>query len=297
VSSIAVRTRHLSTAVLALIVAAEAWTPALAQTPAKTFSVTVEKKRIDIGDGMTYDAWTFGGTVPGPQLRLREGDEVNVELLNHTTDAHGLNIHAAQVPTEKFGGDTKNTLRYKFRAEVPGVFAYHCNGIPILDHIGHGMYGAVIVDPKDGWPSGPAQEITIVQSEFYGKPRANGRIAPDHTKMLEANPDFVVFNGQLNKNGAEHPISIKVGQLVRVFFVNAGPNLTSTFHVAGAIFSTVYPGGNPANPLHSTDNLVVGPSTGAVFEFKVPEPGDYRFMDLDRAHQYNGAMGVFHAEP
>ncbi len=291
--------RHLSKVGLGAfaIVLATVWGPAWAQAPAKTFTVTVEKKRVDIGDGMTYDAWTFDGIVPGPELRVREGDEVSVELLNHTADAHGLNIHAAQISPEHFGGDTKGPLRYKFRADVPGVFVYHCNGIPILDHIGRGMYGPVIVDPKGGWPSGPAQEITIVQSEFYGTPRANGRILPDHTKMLEARPNFVVFNGQLNKSGAEHPISIKVGRLVRVFFINAGPNLISTFHIAGVIFSTVYHGGNPANLLQRTDNLVVGPSTGAVFEFKVSEAGDYRFMDLDRVHEYNGAMGVFRAEP
>jgi len=282
---------------LIAILVATVWAPARAEAPVKTFTMTVEKKRIDIGDGMTYDAWTFDGIVPGPQLRLREGEEVSVELLNHTPDAHGLDIHAAQISPQHFGGDTKGPLQYKFRADVPGVFAYHCNGIPILDHIGLGMYGLVIVDPKDGWPSGPAQEFTLVQSEFYGTPRANGRIIPDHTKMLEANPNFVVFNGQLNKNGAEHPISIKVGRLVRVFFLNAGPNLTSTFHVAGVVFSVVYHGGNPANVLHGTDHLVIGPSTGAVFEFKVSEPGDYRFMDLNRVHEYNGAMGVFRAEP
>lgn len=279
------------------MVFAMVWGPAWAQAPTKTFTVTVEKKGIDIGDGMTYDAWTFDGIIPGPELRLREGDEVNVELLNQTGDAHGLNIPAAQISSEHFGGNTKAPLRYKFRADVPGVFVYHCNGIPILDHIGRGMYGAVIVDPKNGWPSGPAQEVTLVQSEFYGTPRANGRIIPDFTAMLQARPTFVVFNGQLNKAGAEHPILIKVGRLVRVFFVNAGPSLTSTFHVAGAIFSSVYFGGNPANQIHGTDNFAVGPSTGAVFEFKVSEPGEYRFMDLNRVHEYNGAMGVFRAEP
>lgn len=289
--------RYTRKAALGMILVLFAGAPARARASDKTFTVTVEEKHVDVGDGMRYDAWTFGGTIPGPQLRIREGDEVNVSLLNHTPDAHGLNIHAAQISSRSFGGDTKERLSYKFRAELPGVFAYHCNGIPILDHIGRGMYGAVIVDPKDGWPSGPAQEVTLVQSEFYGIPRANGRITPDHTKMLEANPSFVVFNGQLNKNGAEHPIPIKVGKLVRVFFLNAGPNLISTFHVAGAIFSTVYPGGNPANAVHSVDNLVVGPSAGAVFEFKVSEPGEYRFMDLNRVHQYNGAMGVFRAEP
>lgn len=291
------RADYSRTAMLVILLVLLGAAPARAQAPAKTFTLTVEKKRIAIGDGMTYDAWTFNGTVPGPQLRVQQGDEVSVELLNHTSDAHGLNIPAAQISSAHFGGDTRNTLKYKFRADVPGTFVYHCNGIPILDHIGHGMYGAVIVDPKEGWPSGEAQEITLVQSEFYGTPRPNGRIIPDHTKMLDARPDFVVFNGELNKTGAEHPIPIKVGKTVRVFFVNAGPNLISTFHVAGVIFSTIYQGGNPANPLHGIDNLVVGPSSGAVFEFKVSEPGDYRFMDLNREHQYRGAMGVFHAEP
>ncbi len=294
-----VAARHVRKVALGAIaiVFATVWGPAWAQAPTKTFTVTVQERGIDIGGGMTYEAWTFDGTVPGPQLRVREGDEVSVEELNQTAVAHGLNIHAAQISSEHFGGITHAPLRYKFRADVPGVFVYHCNGIPILEHIARGMYGAVIVDPKNGWPSGPAQEITLVQSEFYGTPRANGRIIPDMTAMLEARPSFVVFNGQLNKAGIEHPILIKVGRLVRVFFVNAGPNLTSTFHVGGAMFSTVYAGGNPANPLHGTENFVVGPGAGAVFEFKVSEPGDYRFMDLNRVHEWNGAMGVFRAEP
>lgn len=268
----------------------------LVAASAKPFTLTVEKKAVNIGGGMTYDAWTYDGTVPGPALRIREGDEVAVQLLNHTMEAHGINIHAAQIPENHFGGHTSATLNYKFRADVPGVFAYHCNAIPILDHIGLGMYGVVIVDPKGGWPSGPAQEITLVQSEFFGIPRANGRIIPDHSKMLLGRPDFVVFNGQLNKYGMEDPIAITVGKLVRVFFLNAGPTLTSSFHVAGAIFDTVYQGGNPANALHGLDHVGVDPSAGAVFEFKVTEPGDYRFMDLNRVHQYKGAMGVFRAQ-
>lgn len=282
---------------LFILAAAVAGRPATARAEEKAFNLTVEEKRVDVGGGMKYDAWTFGGTIPGPQLRIREGDEVNVSLLNNTPDAHGLNIHAAQIPSTFFGGETKAPLKYTFRADVPGVFAYHCNGIPILDHIGHGMYGMVIVDPKDGWPSGPAQEVTLVQSEFYGTPRANGRITPDHARMLEGKPTFVVFNGQLNRSGAEHPITIKAGKLVRIFFLNAGPNLDSTFHVAGAIFTTVYPGGNPANVMHQVDNLAVGPGAGAVFEFTASKPGEYRFMDLNRIHQYDGAMGVFRAEP
>ena len=296
-ASLTARARYRYDAILGIVVVLFAAMPALAQSPGKSFTLSVEYKRVDVGDGMKYDAWTFGGAIPGPQLRVREGDEVNVSLLNKTPDAHGLNIHAAQIPSNLFGGDARGPVKYKFRADVPGVFAYHCNGIPILDHIGHGMYGMVVVDPKDGWPSGPAQEVVLVQSELYGIPRANGRIIPDHSKMLEGKPSFVVFNGQLNKNGAEHPIPIKVGKPVRIFFLNAGPNLTSAFHVAGAIFTTVYQGGNPSNALHSIDNLSVSPGAGAVFEFKVDAPGEYRFMDLNRVHQYDGARGVFRAEP
>jgi nitrite reductase (NO-forming) len=262
----------------------------------RTFTVTIEKKQVAIGGGMRFDGWTYNGTIPGPELRVNQGDDVEVKLINHTTDAHGINVHVAQIAPRHFGGQSSAPVTYRFRATTPGVFLYHCTAIPILDHIGRGMYGPVIVDPKNGWPSGPAQEITLVQSEFYGLPDAKGLVIPAHMKMLRAQPDFVVFNGELNKYGAQNPIRIKVGKLVRVFFVNAGPDVTSAFHVAGAIFSSVYQGGNPDNPLHGVDNAMIAPGGGALFEFTVREPGDYQFMDLERAHQYNGAMGVFRAE-
>jgi len=291
---IALLAKKLATVLLLAVVAAAA-RPIPLRAAQKNFTLTVEKKWVDIGGGMSYQAWAYDGTVPGPVLRVNQGDEVNAQLLNHTTDAHGLNMHAAQISPDHFGGDSSKPLSYKFPADVPGVFLYHCNGIPILDHIGRGMYGMMVVDPKGGWPTGSAQEIPLVQSEFYGIPRANGKIIPDHSEMLSAQPNFVVFNGKLNVHGAQHPIPIKVGKLVRVFFADAGPNLQSTFNVSGVIFSTVYQGGNPANAFHGIDSLAVAPGATAVFEFTVSEPGDYRFMDLDRAHQYNGAMGVFRA--
>jgi nitrite reductase (NO-forming) len=188
-------------------------------------------------------------------------------------------------------------VSYSFRAEVPGVFEYHCSAPPILDHIAAGMYGAMIVEPKRGWPSGNAQEITLVESEFYGLPDANGLIVGDHAKMVAAQPDFVVFNGAVQKYTLDEPIKIKVGMPVRIFFVNAGPNLTSTFYVAGVLFSTAYKSGNPADALHGINTLEIGPSDGAVFEFRVTEAGDYQGMDLSRAHQYKGASGIFRATP
>jgi nitrite reductase (NO-forming) len=280
-----------------LVVASAAGLPRSAHASAKTFTLTVERKRVSVGGGMTFNAWTYNGTVPGPVLRAVQGDEVKIDLINHTKDAHGINVHAAQISPQHFDGDPMKSVSYSFSAEVPGVFTYHCTAAPILDHIASGMYGMMIVEPKAGWPDGNAQEVAIVQGELYGLPDAHGFIVGAHGKMVEAKPDFVVFNGALHRYDVEHPIEIKVGKLVRVFFVNAGPNLTSAFHVTGVLFDTVYKGGNPVNAMHGLDTLEIPPSDGAVFEFRVTEPGDYQFMDLNRAQQYKGANGVFRATP
>lgn len=261
------------------------------------FTLNVERKHISLGSGVTYNATTFNGSVPGPTLKVHEGDGVTIVLVNQTGDAHGINVHAAQMAPSHFAGDPIRPVGYTFRATVPGVFAYTCYAPPILDHIASGMYGMMIVEPKDGWPNGDAQEVTLVQSEFYGLPDQHGFINGDHAKMIAAQPDIVVFDGAMNKYDRDHPVELKVGKLVRVFFVNAGPNMTSSFHIAGVLFSTVYRGGNPADATHGVNTFEVPPSDGAVFEFTVNEPGIYNFMDLNRASQYKGAAGIFRAEP
>jgi nitrite reductase (NO-forming) len=260
----------------------------------RKFTITVENKRISLGSGLTYDAWTYGGTVPGPVLRATQGDTVTIHLVNHSGVAHGIDIHAAQIaPNNHFGPiPPKTDLTYTFRAQYPGVFVYHCSAPPIVTHIANGMYGMMIVDPAGGWPK--AHEVMIEQSEFYGDPDDKGFIAGDSKRMMNERPDLVVFNGAVDKY-AENPIPIKVGELVRIFFVNAGPNLTSTFHVIGAIFETVYRSGNPANPFHGVQSFEVGPGDGAIFEFRVHEPGDYTFVDHAIARAYKGAIGIFRA--
>lgn len=272
--------------------------PALAASPAdkKTFTLTVQDKRIAIGLGLTYDAWTYDGEVPGPVLRVREGEEVAIALVNPTKLAHGIDVHAAELaPKLHFAapGGQRN-LSYTFRARVPGVFLYQCSAIPTLSHVANGMYGMMIVDPAQGWPR--AREVMIVQGEYYGAPDKNGVVAGDSRKEVEERPDFVVFNGMVDRY-VEHPIPIKVGELVRVFFVNAGPNLSSTFHVTGVIFDTVYRGGHPANATHGLASFEVGPGDGAVFEFRVHEAGDYEFIDHALARAVKGAEGVFRAAP
>ncbi len=261
----------------------------------RTFSVTAERKTIPIGSGLTYNAWTYDGTVPGPSLHVKQGDNVKVQLLNRTTDAHGIEILGAQIAPEHFSGDPTSTTTYSFNAEVPGVFDYHCSAIPVLDHVASGMYGMMIVDPRAGWPDGKAQETTIVQGEYYGAADEHGLVNADHSKMLAADPDFLVFNGALGRYGISSPIEISTDKLVRVFFLNAGPNLSSNFHVSGVIFSTIYLDGNPASARHNVPSLMVAPGQGAVLEFTVKEPGDYRFLDSAGAHSYKGALGVFRA--
>jgi nitrite reductase (NO-forming) len=262
----------------------------------KTFTLTVEDKRIDIGLDLTYDAWTYDGQVPGPVLRVRQGDEVTINLVNPTTMAHGIDIHAAEIaPKLPFSAPgSQRNLSYTFRARVPGAFLYQCSAIPALSHVANGMYGMMIVDPSQGWPK--AHEVMIIQGEYYGIPDKNGLVAGDSRKEVEERPDFVVFNGAIDRY-VEHPIPIKTGELVRVFFVNAGPNLSATFHVTGAIFSTVYRGGNPADVMHDLASFEVGPGDGAVFEFRVHEPGDYAFIDHALARTTKGAQGVFRATP
>lgn len=262
----------------------------------KSFTLTVLDKRIEIGLGLTYDAWTYDGQVPGPLLRVRQGDEVTIKLINPTTMAHGIDTHAAEIaPKLHFSAPAgKRNLSYAFRARVPGAFLYQCSAIPALSHVANGMYGMMIVDPAQGWPK--AHEVMIVQGEYYGTPDKNGLVAGDSRKEVEERPDFVVFNGIVDRY-VEHPIPIKTGELVRVFFVNAGPNLSSTFHVTGVIFSTVYRGGNPADAMHDLASFEVGPGDGAVFEFRVHEPGDYAFIDHALARTTKGAEGVFRASP
>jgi len=277
-------------AFLAAILAAQA-----VAAESKMFTLSVQEKRVDIGSGMTYGAWTYNGTVPGPVLRVKQGDEVTIHLINDMQIAHGIDMHAASMaPSKHFMPiPGKTELKYTFRADAPGVFMYHCSAPPIVTHIANGMYGMMVVEPRAGWGE-QAREVAIVQGEFYGEADDKGFVAGNSQHMMDERPDLVVFNGAVERY-VENPIQIKVGELVRVFFVNAGPNRTSTFHLIGSMFSKVYRSGNPANTLYGLQSFEVGPGDGAVFEFRVHEAGDYPFVDHAIARAYKGAIGIFRA--
>lgn len=153
----------------------------------------------------------------------------------------------------------------------------------------NGMYGAIIVDPANGWP--PAQEYTLVQSEFYTALQPDGSYAADPTKLNNATPDYVVFNGYANQYKTA-PLTARAGQRIRLFIVNAGPSLFSAFHVIGAIFSDVYIDGNPANHMVGDQTVMIPPGGGVVVELTIPDPGSYPFVTHSFVDVGKGALGM-----
>jgi nitrite reductase (NO-forming) len=239
-----------------------------------------------------YQAWTFGKTVPGPVIHVRQGQTVNVTYTNRGTMQHSLDFHSAITPpsmhyVELMPGES---ITYSFVAKVPGAFLYHCGTPPVLLHIGNGMYGAIIVDPVTPLPPA-AESYVLVQGEWYTQQVAGTLMAGNYEKMQAIRPDEVVFNGVAFQYVA-HPLTAKPGDLVRLYVVNAGPSLWSAFHVIGGIFDKVYPGGNAAQAIDGVSTYSVGPGEGAVFDLTLDEPGSYPFVDHSMAHAVLGAQGI-----
>jgi len=245
-----------------------------------------------IASGVDYQAWTFGKSVPGPVIHVRQGQTVNVTFTNHGTMEHSLDFHSAITPPNLHYAEVKpgESLTYSFVAKVPGAFLYHCGTPPVLLHIGNGMYGAIIVDPATPLPPA-AESYVIVQSEWYTQQISGKLMGPDFQKMKDERPDEVVFNG-VALQYKDHPLTAAPGKLVRIYFVNAGPDLWSSFHVIGGIFDKVYPGGDAADAISGVSTYSVGPGAGAIFDITLDQPGNYVFVDHDMAHAIIGAQGV-----
>jgi len=248
---------------------------------------------VTVAPGVRYAAWTFGGTVPGPALRVGQGDTVEFTLINRADIPHSMDFHAAEIaPSKKYvnvmPGDS---LHYRFVARVPGSFMYHCGTAPVAMHIANGMYGAIIVDPSTPLPK--AREFVFVQSEFYmtPKPSADGTRSLQWDKLLSLAPDHVVFNGRAGQY-ASHPIDVRPNELLRLYVVNAGPNRISSFHVVGGVFDRVYEGSPPANPTVGVQTVDIPVGGGSIFELRLREPGDYPFVTHAFADATKGAVGV-----
>lgn len=251
---------------------------------------------ITIARDVRYAAWTFGGTVPGPALHIRQGDTVAFTLVNRANIPHSMDFHAAEIAPSKhyvnvLPGDS---LQYRFVARVPGAFMYHCGTAPAAMHIANGMYGALVVDPVVPRPK--AREFAFVQSEFYltPKPAADGTRGLDWEKLLSLAPDHVVFNGRAGQYAA-HPIDVSPNELLRLYVVNAGPNRISSFHVVGGIFERVFQDGSQRSPLAGIQTVDIPVGGGSIFEVRLREPGDYPFVSHAFADATKGAVGVLRA--
>ena len=257
----------------------------------------VKQAHLVIAPGVVYDAWTFDGRVPGPTLRVTQGDTVDFTLVNHGMMPHSIDFHAAQIApsrvyTNVMPGDS---IEFRWSPQVPGAFLYHCGTAPVAMHIANGMYGALIVDPARPLPS--AREFVFVQGEWYTMPAAGERgvLQLDWNKLLGGAPDYVSFNGIAHQY-ADHPILVHPGELLRFYVVDAGPNRISAFHVVGAIFSKVYPDGVASHAWEGVQTATVPPGGGMIFETRLAEAGTYPFVTHAFADATNGAVGMLEAK-
>ncbi len=268
-----------------------------------TFDLTSKEGVGTMGDGRTYTYWTFDGTVPGPMLRVREGDTVTI---NHHNDpashmTHNIDFHAVTGPG---GGAAKTiaapgeTATFTFKALNPGLYIYHCAFEDPPLHIAHGMYGLILVEPAGGLPD-VDKEYYVVQGDFYSAHHTNdkGHHQYNADRAWEETPSFVVFNGRMDSLTGDRALQADVGDRVRIYVGNGGPNLVSSFHVIGEIFDEVYAQGSlTAEPLTDVQTTLV-PAGGAVLvEFDVDYPGDYFLVDHSIHRIQKGAFGVLHVE-
>ena len=252
-----------------------------------------------LADGVEYTFWTYGGSVPGSFIRVREGDVVEFHLNNHPSSKipHNIDLHAVTGP----GGGAASTFtapghssQFTFQALNPGLYVYHCATAPVPMHIGNGMYGLILVEPKEGLPP-VDKEYYVMQGEFYttGKYGEEGLQSFDMAKAIDERPPYIVFNGSVGSLVGDKAITAKVGESVRLYFGVGGPNVTSSFHIIGEIFDKVYPEAGLSLPNRNVQTTLV-PSGGAtVVEFKVDVPGTFILVDHSLTRAFNkGALGM-----
>lgn len=275
--------------------------PAITRTHPTKVIVELETTEVvgRLAEGVEYTFWTFGGQVPGKFIRVREGDFVEFHLNNHPKSKmpHNIDLHAVTGPgggaASSFTAPGKSTV-FSFTALNPGLYVYHCATAPVGMHIANGMYGLILVEPKEGFPP-VDREYYVMQSEFYtsGPYGEAGLQSFDMKKALLETPDYVVFNGSVGSMVGDNAITAEVGETVRLYIGNGGPNLISSFHVIGEIFDLVYTeGGTGANQRNVQSTLV--PAGGsAMVEFKVDVPGTFILVDHSIFRAFNkGALAM-----
>ncbi|HAH59458.1 MAG: nitrite reductase, copper-containing [Lentimicrobium sp.] len=257
---------------------------------------------MELADGVNYVFWTFGGTVPGSFIRIREGDYVEFHLKNHPDNKlpHNIDLHAV---TGQGGGAEATYVApgyeavFNFTAINPGLFVYHCATAPVGMHIANGMYGLILVEPKGGM-SKVDKEYYVMQGDFYtdGDYGESGLQPFNMAKAIKEQPDYVVFNGHVGALTGERSLKATAGETVRLFVGNGGPNLASSFHLIGEVFDNVYiEGGSTMNHDIQTTMIPAGGST--ITEFKVEVPGKFILVDHSIFRAFNkGALGILEVD-
>jgi len=251
-----------------------------------------------LADGVDYIFWTYGGSVPGKFIRVKEGDLVEFHLMNHPSskNPHNIDLHAVTGP----GGGAASSFTapghtsiFSFTAINPGLYVYHCATAPVGMHIANGMYGLILVEPKAGMPK-VDREYYVMQGEFYteGKNGEAGLQPFSMAKAMDERPEYVVFNGSVGAMTGDKAIKANVGETVRLYAGNGGPNLVSSFHVIGEIFDKVYiEGGTLINQNVQTTLIPAGGS--AIVDFKVEVPGTLIIVDHSIFRTFNkGSLGM-----
>lgn len=271
--------------------------------PAKVkVELEVVEKVMPISEGVDYMFWTFGGQVPGKFIRVRQGDVVEFHLQNHPDNKmpHNIDLHAVTGP----GGGAASSFtapghasQFTFKALNQGLYVYHCATAPVGMHVANGMYGLILVEPPEGLPP-VDREYYVMQGDFYtvGKYREKGLQPLDMQKAIEENATYVVFNGSEGALVGDKALKANVGETVRLYIGNGGPNLVSSFHVIGEIFDKVYTEGGSFHQENVQTTLI--PAGGsAIVEYRVEAPGTYVLVDHSIFRAFNkGALGMMKVE-
>ncbi len=260
-------------------------------------------KVMPLGPNVQYKFWTFNGHIPGPFIRTRVGDTLELHVTNSDDSGmpHNVDLHAVTGPgggapiTTIVQGEEKAAY---FKLLHPGLFIYHCAAPPVMDHIANGMYGLILVEPEKGLPK-VDREFYVLQSECYVKESAEGQelLEFSHEEGLREHPRFVVFNGRAGSLTNGGVLKAKTGEQVRIYFGNAGPNLISSFHLIGEIFDRVYREGDLVSPPgHSIQTTLVPAGGATAVEFGLEVPGTYTLVDHAIFRVEKGAVGFLQVE-
>jgi nitrite reductase (NO-forming) len=273
---------------------------ALNRKQSKTVQVKLQAFEVisKIAPNILYHYWTFNQTVPGPFLRVREDDTVELSLHNDksSSHSHGIDLHAVTGPgggmaiTKAEPGETKTLT---FKATTPGLYIYHCAAGNPATHIANGMYGMILVEPKQGLAK-VDHEFYIMQGELYthGKLGKKGYQKFSSQKMIDEHPEYIIFNGRTGALVKEGQLNAKVGDKIRMFVGNAGVTKISSFHVIGEIFDRVYPEAGLSNPIKNIQTTLIPAGGATVVEFKADYPGNYVLVDHALARVDRGAWGI-----